>query len=90
MDPDGGKEALLQAQSCFLQAQNSCQKIAAGRDPAAEHLHNYGWFLVSCPDPKVRNSAKAIGLTQRARDKTRENADYCSTLGAAYYRAQNL
>jgi len=53
---------------------------------AVEH-NNLAWFLVTCPDPKFRDPAKAVKLAQKAVDMAPKEGSHWNTLGVAHYRA---
>ena len=53
-----------------------------------EVLNNLAWVLTRCPDRKLRNSAKAVELAQRAVELSdRQEPGYLGTLAAAYAEA---
>ena len=55
-------------------------------DPvSAEIANDAAWLLVTCPDEKIRNAARATELADRACKSTnRENGSYLDTLAAAH------
>ncbi len=57
--------------------------------PAAQHLRDYAWFLVTCSDPQVRDSQRSVDLMRRAMANAEKNPTYYSTLGIALARAGN-
>ena len=48
--------------------------------------NNLAWFLATCPDPKLRNAAKAVELSKKAVDLMPHDGNKWNTLGAAHYR----
>jgi serine/threonine protein kinase len=44
------------------------------------------WFLVTSPEPCLRDAARALRLAQKVVTAWPESADYRNTLGVAYYR----
>ena len=56
-----------------------------------EVLNNLAWVLTRCPDRKLRNSAKAVELAQRAVELSdRQEPAYLGTLAAAYAEVGRL
>jgi tetratricopeptide (TPR) repeat protein len=59
-------------------------------DPNSHWSHNQlAWILATCPETKLRDSKRAVGLAKRAVDLKPEAGTYWHTLGAALYRAGN-
>jgi WD40 repeat protein len=54
-------------------------------DPLA--LNNLAWYLATCPDPKLRDTARAVTLARKAVELAPQQGGYWNTLGAAHYRA---
>jgi serine/threonine protein kinase/Flp pilus assembly protein TadD len=63
-----------------------CKAIASAPQHAAAH-NNLAWLLATCPDPKVRDPARAIDLAKKAVVLAPKQAKYWNTLGIAHYRA---
>ena len=80
-DVPGAKDAFQSARECW-------ERLVA-QSPMPEHLQSLAWFLVSCPDPEVRNPEQAVELAKRAIGQTPPNPTYHNTLGAAYCRAED-
>jgi tetratricopeptide (TPR) repeat protein len=58
--------------------------------PNSPQFHNeVSWFLATCPDPKLRDPARAVQLAQRALDLSEQVGHNWNTLGVAHYRAGN-
>jgi tetratricopeptide (TPR) repeat protein len=54
----------------------------------APALADRGWLLATCPDPKVRDGAKAVGAAKRAAELTAyKTPGYLATLAAAHAEA---
>jgi tetratricopeptide (TPR) repeat protein len=51
--------------------------------------NNYAWFLVACPDPRLRDPPTALQLAHKAVRLRPSNANFRNTLGVAQYRAGN-
>jgi Flp pilus assembly protein TadD len=45
------------------------------------------WFLLTGPEPRLRDAARALRLAQKAVKARPESADYRNTLGVACYRS---
>jgi tetratricopeptide (TPR) repeat protein len=52
-------------------------------------LNNLAWFLVTCPDPKLRDPRRAVGLAKKAVELAQASPENQNTLGVARYRAGN-
>jgi tetratricopeptide (TPR) repeat protein/WD40 repeat protein len=58
--------------------------------PNSPQVHNeLSWLLATCPDPKLRDPARAVQLAQRALDLQEQVGNNWNTLGVAHYRAGN-
>jgi tetratricopeptide (TPR) repeat protein/serine/threonine protein kinase len=55
--------------------------------PAA--LNRLAWLLVTCPDAKLRDPRRAVEAAKKAVALAPRQADYWTTLGVSYYRAEN-
>jgi tetratricopeptide (TPR) repeat protein/serine/threonine protein kinase len=61
---------------------------AARLQPENAEAHNQvAWFLVTCPDAKVRDPQRAIELAKKAVALAPKEGAFWNTLGAAHYRA---
>ena len=49
--------------------------------------NDLAWFLVTSPEPCLRDAARALRLAQKAVTARPESANYRNTLGVAYYRS---
>ena len=91
----------MSAQLCFrlavvLGATNQPQEAAQvyrtvlelAPQSAVAH-NNLAWFLVTCPDPKFRDPAKAVKLAQKAVEMAPKEGNHWNTLGVARYRARD-
>ncbi len=56
-----------------------------GDDPVVNN--ELAWFLVTSPEPSLRDAARALRLAQKVVTARPESADYRNTLGVAYYRS---
>ena len=56
---------------------------------SAEAHNNLAWFLATCPEPKLLNPKRAVGLARKATELARKEGNFFSTLGVAHYRAGN-
>jgi superkiller protein 3 len=54
-----------------------------------EALNNLAWLLANCPEPGVRNPARAVQLAKQAVELASKEGSCWNTLGAAQYRAGN-
>jgi serine/threonine protein kinase/WD40 repeat protein len=54
-------------------------------NPAA--LNNLAWCLVTCPDPQLRDVARAVRLAQKATELAPQDPVTLNTLGVVYYYA---
>ena len=45
------------------------------------------WFLLTGPEPRLRDAARALRLAQKVVTARPESANYRNTLGVAYYRS---
>jgi eukaryotic-like serine/threonine-protein kinase len=65
----------------------ACYRQALRLEPDSPRGSNrLAWFLVSCPDPKVRNPKEAMELAKKAVEMDKKNGEWLNTLGVAYYR----
>lgn len=55
----------------------------------ALHRNNLAWHLATCPDPALRDPARAVSLATQAVELSPTSGTYWNTLGAAQYRAGN-
>jgi WD40 repeat protein/serine/threonine protein kinase/Flp pilus assembly protein TadD len=49
--------------------------------------NNLAWLLATCPDARLRDPARAVGLAKRAVDLAPGDSNAWNTLGVAHYRA---
>jgi serine/threonine protein kinase len=89
----GGRWA--EAEASFRQAIVVCGPLGAevdpppNRPPILPSVHNdLAWLLATCPDAKVRDPKRAVGLARKAVELD-PRAGYWNTLGVAEYRAGN-
>jgi serine/threonine protein kinase/Flp pilus assembly protein TadD len=75
-----------ESHKAYRQARDSWKQLVS-QSPTPEFLNNFARFLVSCPDPSIRDSEVAIQHATQAVAMAPANADYQSTLGAAFHRA---
>jgi tetratricopeptide (TPR) repeat protein len=71
----------------FTLAENAFQKNTALNPGKASAHGDFAFFLVTCPDPQVRDAAKALTHAQKAVALDPANADFVALLGMAQYRA---
>src|SRR5262249_48142916 len=64
-----------------------CGRLLTERPDHPGVLNDLAWFLVTCPDPEVRNPSRATELAKRAVSLAPKVGTYWNTLGAAHYRA---
>jgi tetratricopeptide (TPR) repeat protein len=50
-------------------------------------MNGLAWSLATCPDPRMRDPARAVALARKAFEVDRGNPDFANTLGIAHYRA---
>jgi Flp pilus assembly protein TadD len=62
------------------------QAIRLGPNFAGPH-NNLAWFLATCPDPKLRDPARAVEAARKAVELAPQDSGTWNTLGAALYRA---
>jgi tetratricopeptide (TPR) repeat protein len=65
----------------FYQLWNSL----TGDDPRV--LNDFAGRLATCPDPTLRNGARAVELAKKASESSPNDGAICNTLGVARYRA---
>jgi len=69
-------------------AAEELQRVLKGRPDDALTLNNLAWMLATCPDPTVRDGAKAVTLATRACKITQRGVPpMLDTLAAAYAEA---
>jgi tetratricopeptide (TPR) repeat protein len=49
-------------------------------------MNAVAWLLATAPDPKLRNTGRALELAKKAVELAPQNGDYLNTLGVARYR----
>jgi tetratricopeptide (TPR) repeat protein len=49
-------------------------------------LNDLAWRLATCPDPTLRNGARAVELAKKASESSPNDEGICNTLGVARYR----
>src|SRR5262249_27205387 len=52
----------------------------------AYYSNNLAWFLATCPDPRFRDSGRAVELAKKTVETDAKNAGFWNTLGVAHYR----
>jgi tetratricopeptide (TPR) repeat protein len=62
-------------------------RLALGHDDSPRALNAYAWFLVDCPEPALRDPARAVELAGRAVGAAPGEGAIWNTLGVAYYRS---
>jgi eukaryotic-like serine/threonine-protein kinase len=55
--------------------------------PNSATNNKLAWLLVTCPDPKFRDAARAVELGKKAVELSPNMGEYWNTLGLAHYRA---
>jgi tetratricopeptide (TPR) repeat protein len=75
------------AQHLFNLAVQGFRKNAALNPGKASAHGDFAFFLVTCPDTRFRDAAKALAHAQKAITLDPANADFASLLGMAQYRA---
>jgi tetratricopeptide (TPR) repeat protein/thiol-disulfide isomerase/thioredoxin len=71
----------------YGEAQADYQKLVE-LAPGSALVHNdLSWFLATCPDPKLRDPARAVQLARRALELQEQVGNNWNTLGVARYRA---
>jgi serine/threonine-protein kinase len=81
--------AIQDSEQKFREARKHWQQLLTFCS-APEFLHRAAWFYTNCADEKFRDPDEAIRLATRAKLESPQNADYWSTLGAAYFRNENF
>jgi len=61
--------------------------VSAHRQQWCDCANDLAWFLVTVPDPAVRDPARALSLAVKATEAHPECSTYWNTLGAVQYRA---
>jgi len=61
--------------------------VSAHRQQWCDCANDLAWFLVTAPDPAVRDPARALSLAVKAMEVHPECSTYWNTLGAVQYRA---
>jgi tetratricopeptide (TPR) repeat protein len=95
LDPDGlwGRWAYLRRGALYWAME---QWDNAGADLSKQverspgdwiHRNKLAWLLATCPDPKLRDPARAVEHARRAVELAPESGTVRNTLGVAHYRA---
>jgi serine/threonine protein kinase/Tfp pilus assembly protein PilF len=71
----------------FLQAAAERERLLKQLPDHADTANVLAWFLVTCPDPDVRNPDRAVELATKAVSRAPKVGAYWNTLGVAHYRA---
>jgi eukaryotic-like serine/threonine-protein kinase len=50
-----------------------------------DDLAEWAWFLAACPDPRFRDTRRAVDLAKRLIEGAPQNGAFWGTLGAAYF-----
>jgi tetratricopeptide (TPR) repeat protein len=66
------------------EAVSHLQRVLAIDPGDAEALKNMAWVLATCPDPRIRDGARAVDLAERASKAESANPVMGATLAAAY------
>jgi tetratricopeptide (TPR) repeat protein len=66
------------------EAVSHLQRVLAIDPGDAEALKNMAWVLATCPDPRIRDGARAVELAERASKAESANPVMGATLAAAY------
>jgi len=61
------------------------QKRTEGKNAGA--WNNLAWLFATCPDPRFRDTGKAVRFAQKAVELAPAAGGFRNTLGAAHYRA---
>ncbi len=64
-----------------------CEKAALAAKDDPDALNNVSWFLATCPEPDLRDPARAVELARKAVERAPQNGECWNTKGAAEYRA---
>ena len=63
------------------------RRSAAQLDAESDLItNNFAWYLLTCPDERLRDYAAALPLAKKAVELDANNAHHRNTLGLAYYR----
>ncbi|MCY2987588.1 MAG: tetratricopeptide repeat protein [Planctomycetota bacterium] len=62
-------------------------ELASADGAPAEHRYHLAWWLVNCPDAKLRDPQQASDLARQLTVEAPGNATYWNCLGVASYRA---
>jgi serine/threonine protein kinase/tetratricopeptide (TPR) repeat protein len=83
-----------QKRSAAFWASNQYQKALADAKRAADleptsaaYLNNLAWILATVPDPKLRETARAVEIAEKAVQLAPNDGSVLNTLGVAHYRA---
>jgi tetratricopeptide (TPR) repeat protein len=73
----------------FREALDLLTRLAKGAPPAQAGFaaNALAWFLATCPDPQLRNPARAVEWAQKALRRAPQEGAFWNTLGVAHYRA---
>jgi tetratricopeptide (TPR) repeat protein len=84
----GALACLAVKERAFQAAVSRYGEVIRLQPDCAEALNNLAWLLATCPEPTVRNGARAVSLAERACEITRfQNTLFIGTLAAAYAEA---
>jgi tetratricopeptide (TPR) repeat protein/serine/threonine protein kinase len=79
-------QALWQ-QDKVSEAAAACREALRLEPKNASGISQLAWILVTCPDPKMRDTAEGLKLAKKAVDLAPKDPVCWRTLGLAYYRA---
>jgi tetratricopeptide (TPR) repeat protein len=92
MTVDGGARDLVRDGGAFAragqwdQARDAYSRaVGLGPKNAAAH-NNLAWLLLTCPEARLRDPARALPLAKKAVELEPTNGNSCNTLGVAHYR----
>lgn len=71
------------------EAEQIYQRLLELRPDSPAALNNLAWMLVSNPDAKLRDPARAVPIARRAVELSSQTGEYWNTLGVAQYRARD-
>ena len=65
-------------------------KVIELKPDSASSRNSLAWLLATSPEPKARNSVRAVDLAKKAVELAPHEGTYWNSLGVAQYRAGNL
>ncbi|MFI5456838.1 MAG: protein kinase [Isosphaerales bacterium] len=84
--PSAARDAYRRSLEGYERIAAKFPEITDSRIRVADAANVLAWFLLTCADLPMRDTAEALKLAKRAVELESENAGFCKTLGLARYR----